>query len=350
MGIGGVVGKTVPFRKTIDPSEKWRSWPMPVDFTRARWIFGRVLPVPDPVLKMLRNHFPSAVFAAALLALSTWSLSAQTRIPALVDEPTNVRVPGTLLWTDLFTADPSGAADFYSKLFGWEVQNLGATDNDYRVFFQDGRPVAGVVNGPQAPDGERGGRWISYVSVEDVKETVSRATADGGRVILPPVNIPNRGEHAILTDPEGAIFGLLRTTTGDPEDFLPEVNDLVWLTVFSNDTDAMSRFYEKVLGLRPFDDIRTEVDGDYILASGGSARAGLYPLAEDSEYRPEWIGFVRVNDVGAVLAKAVELGGKALSEPFGTELGNVCAFITDPSGAIFGVAEVTPETEEVLSE
>jgi predicted enzyme related to lactoylglutathione lyase len=112
----------------------------------------------------------------------------------------------------------------------------------------------------------------------------------------------------------------------------------------------MTGFYEKVVGYTAHDDTRTEVEGDFILGSSGSARASLYPLSEDSEYRPEWVGFVRVNDVNAAVSLVKNLGGRVLMDPRGTERGNLLTLVADPDGAIFGMAEITPETEEVLSE
>jgi predicted enzyme related to lactoylglutathione lyase len=168
--------------------------------------------------------------------------------------------------------------------------------------------------------------------------------------LLGAVEIPDRGEQAIVEDSEGAIFGLLHTSTGDPEDFLSEVGDWVWMTGFSNDPVKTAGFYEEVIGYTAHDDTRTEAEGDLILGSSGSARASLYPLPEDSEYRPEWVGFVRVNDVEASVSRVEALGGRVLMDPQGPERGNLLALVADPDGAIFGLAEITPETEEVLSE
>ena len=47
-------------------------------------------------------------------------------------------------------------------------------------------------------------------------------TKAGGRVLAPPQKMPKRGEQAVFADPEGALFGVVKSSSGDPEDFLAE--------------------------------------------------------------------------------------------------------------------------------
>lgn len=288
-----------------------------------------------------------AVFAGMFVVAFT-SQAAAPVIPALVDKPTNSHVPGEFLWTDLFSSNPEKSVEFYAGLFGWTGRTFGTGADVYTVMFDGDQAVGGVVRGPQAPEGERGARWVSYVSVASVEQAVARATGKGGRVVLPTVDIPNRGIHSIVQDPEGALFGFLKTTTGDPEDYLPEVNRWVWISVFSKDTSAMVEFYKEVIGYDVVANLRTDIDGDFVLTSNGHARAGVYPLQGDSEYKPEWVAFVRVADVEATAAAAEKLGATVFEEVDDSARGNQLRFLVDPSGAIFGIAEISAETEEEL--
>jgi predicted enzyme related to lactoylglutathione lyase len=60
--------------------------------------------------------------------------------------------------------------------------------------------------------------WISSVSVEDVDATAKGATADGGKVVEAPFDIPGVGRSALIADPQGAQLCLLKNAVGDPPD------------------------------------------------------------------------------------------------------------------------------------
>lgn len=51
--------------------------------------------------------------------------------------------------------------------------------------------------------------WMVYFSVDDVDDAFTRAVAAGATGIVPAVDFPG-GRFAIVTDPQGAMFGLLK--------------------------------------------------------------------------------------------------------------------------------------------
>jgi predicted enzyme related to lactoylglutathione lyase len=86
---------------------------------------------------------------------------------------------------------------------------------------------------------------------------------------------------------------------------------------------------------------------DYILSADGYSRAGIGALPENSETVPTWLGYVRVADVGAAIAKAEELGGSVLLPPTEERLGGDMAIIADPEGTPIGLLRWTyPEPGE----
>jgi predicted enzyme related to lactoylglutathione lyase len=107
--------------------------------------------------------------------------------------------------------------------------------------------------------------------------------------------------------------------------------------LFTRDTRQVLPFYRKVAGWDEFEDYRTERDDDYLLASGGFARAAMSPLPAEAK-SGHWVGFVRVANIAATVAKARELGARVLVEPRTIQAGNDIAILIDPLGAIFGVA------------
>ena len=52
--------------------------------------------------------------------------------------------------------------------------------------------------------------WAVYFAVDDADATAQRATELGGTVMRPPSDIPDVGRFAVLVDPQGAVFAVLK--------------------------------------------------------------------------------------------------------------------------------------------
>lgn len=101
---------------------------------------------------------------------------------------------------------PEETARFYSNLFGWTVN----ADNPlgYREISTGARE--GIQGGiwpapPQAPS------FVQlFIAVDNVRTISSKAEAAGAKVIIPPTNLPDGSEMAVLHDPQGMSFGIVR--------------------------------------------------------------------------------------------------------------------------------------------
>lgn len=119
-----------------------------------------------------------------------------------VDQPQRVR------WNELSTSDPDAAITFYTRHFGWGQE--GAMDmgdmGTYR-FLQRGDVGIGAVM-PLMP-GMPAPMWSFYIGVDDIGRAHAAVTANGGRILTEPMEIPG-GEYAMNgVDPQGAAFGLV---------------------------------------------------------------------------------------------------------------------------------------------
>jgi hypothetical protein len=112
---------------------------------------------------------------------------------------------GEFSWTELTTSDPKAALEFYTKLFGWntEVMHMGM---DYTVIKAGDRAIGGVMALPREGCPVT---WTSYVTVDDIDETAKLAESLGGRVLVPPMDIPQVGRFAVLCDPQGAVISAI---------------------------------------------------------------------------------------------------------------------------------------------
>ena len=282
-----------------------------------------------------------AALAAAALTAAAGAVDAAERYwPPIVDPPTHTFTPGRWVWADLVTSDVAAAADFYGKVFGWTYETYGGDDDrdTYTLVLADGLPIGGMVFDSRAlKDEERAARWIGLVSVPDVAATAEAATRHGGKVVVPPKLLGERGETAVLRDPEGTPFGIVHSKNGDPTDYFGDVNEWVWIDLWTADVARATAFYGNVLGYEvlplPAESTR---EGAY-LAAGGFLRAGIM-RKKDADTSAAWLPYVRVADAGAATDRARAAGGGVFREP--VDIGRaIVAIIVDPTGAPVGIAQ-----------
>jgi predicted enzyme related to lactoylglutathione lyase len=114
------------------------------------------------------------------------------------DQPSVFR-PGGLSYLRIPAPNPATAA-FYASVFGWNLRG----DPERPSFDDATRHVIGHFMPDLPVAGEAGFR--PYVYVDDVDETIDKATASGGEVVTRPYP---EGDLwvAVLRDPSGNIVG-----------------------------------------------------------------------------------------------------------------------------------------------
>ena len=122
---------------------------------------------------------------------------------------TLVNEPGSFSWNELVTPDIDRAAAFYREVFGWDAHTEQMGPMHYTEFRLAGQPIAG---GQPPPMPGIPPSWFVYFTVSDTDATVADATARGGQVLSPPMDIPP-GRFAVLTDPQGAAFNVIQLAT-----------------------------------------------------------------------------------------------------------------------------------------
>lgn len=118
--------------------------------------------------------------------------------------------PGTPVWNELVTAETLTAGKFYQAVFGYEYESVVSADLDYLTLHLEGRPVASVLGVGRALPRNRGAHWMTYFEVDDADEAAGRVSELGGHVLQPPRE-GARGRLALVADPEGAVFTIVRT-------------------------------------------------------------------------------------------------------------------------------------------
>jgi uncharacterized protein len=284
---------------------------------------------------------PQCLRSLSLFAVCISSLHAASfELPPLNSPPSTEHHVGKVVWADLVTPNLATAEKFYGGLFGWTFQTIRAGDSDYVIALEDGRPVAGLVEKPISVSDRRQSAWLTFIAVRDVDAVKRTALAHKGKVIADSVTYAMRGRQAILADPEGAVFAILASSSGDPPDYLAAPGEWIWSSLHAKNPDSEAAFYQSVFGYDVFDAESTDGMEHVILSSDDYARASANPFPDNQGRRhAHWLNFVRVQNAADMAAKAVSLGGRMLVEPHADRHGGMVALVADPAGAPVGLME-----------
>jgi len=263
-------------------------------------------------------------------------------LPPLVQPASAERHTGKVIWADLVTPDIGAAKRFYGSLFGWSFNDIHVGDSDYSVAHLDGRPVGGLYQPHTGAGEQRQPAWLTFLSVRDVAAAERAIVAHGGKVLSRPKSYADRGRQAVFADPQGAVFAVLQSSSGDPQDFLAVPGEWIWSSVLTRDPDTDAAFYQNVFGYDVFDIPSDDGSQHVLLSTDDYARASLNKLPADAAKRhPHWLNFVRVESATDTAAKVEALGGRVLVKPFTDRHGGLVAVVADPAGAPFGLLEWT---------
>ncbi len=294
---------------------------------------GRIGRRPDRVRQVL-----ALLLGAALGGTAVPAVAQSTGLPPLTVPPSGEHHAGKLAFAELVTPDLVAAERFYESLFGWSFQNITTEAGFFGQASLNGQTVAGILQRPLHPG--RRPSWISFIATADMDKAAAVAVQNGAKLLLRPQSLAHLGQGAVLADPQGAVFAMLASDSGDPPDVLADPGDWIWSSLVTTDPQAAAAFYGTVFGdaVFPLPD-----PGDarhLILASDGYARASVNPIpATWTNGRPRWVSYVRVDDADATAARVTALGGRVVLPPRLDRHGGKIALVADPAGALFGLLE-----------
>jgi predicted enzyme related to lactoylglutathione lyase len=254
---------------------------------------------------------------------------------------------GTPSWVDLSSPDIGASTAFYGELFGWDSAATGPVEETggYEIFTLGGKRVAGVaaLQDPAQPP-----MWSTYIAVDDADETAAKATAAGGHVAVAPMDIMTAGRMAFLVDPTGASIGIWQAGDHTGAEVVNEPVSLGWNELMTRSPEEAKAFYSAVFGMTaaPWD-----VPGgrDYVVWQVDGKMVGGLLAMDDENFPPEmpsnWAIYFVVPDADAIAAKAGELGGATMVEPFDAPGVGRIAILADPHRAVFGVISGEPPAE-----
>ena len=117
--------------------------------------------------------------------------------------------PGTMNWAEVQTRDQAAAQPFYERVFGYETETLEGAAAGYVLLKVDGQPAAGLIQ-IEPEWGDVPSNWSVVFEVEDCDAAVARVQDLGGNVIRPPQSREGVGRFAVVADPWGAVFQVIK--------------------------------------------------------------------------------------------------------------------------------------------
>ncbi|MGF1470783.1 MAG: VOC family protein [Rubrobacteraceae bacterium] len=254
--------------------------------------------------------------------------------------------PGTFCWVDLATTDPAGAANFYGALFGWQTEDIaGGEGGTYTMFHLDGEQICALYEiEPGRREQGVPPHWSSYVGVEDVDATSSRARELGGTVLGEPREVLDMGRMAVIADPAGATFASWEPRTWAGAGRVNDPNCFAWNDLQTRDPRAAMDFYSSLFG---WEMLPMEENGELayvVLRNAGLSNGGIMPMDErHGDVPPYWLVYFVVHSCDETVSRTRELGGEVLAEPMEIGAGRI-SVLKDPQGAVFAIFE--GETDE----
>ncbi|HEX4109189.1 MAG TPA: VOC family protein [Solirubrobacteraceae bacterium] len=106
-----------------------------------------------------------------------------------------------------------------------------------------------------------------------------------------------------------------------------------WVELAAADGEAAKRFYTALLGWR-YADNEVGEDMVYSMCTLADGRGPIGALYQSTQGPPHWNSYVTVEQVDAVAARAGELGGIVIGEPFDVMTAGRMAVVQDPEGAV----------------
>ncbi len=237
--------------------------------------------------------------------------------------------PGTPSWVDLGSPDTGAAATFYGGLFGWEAEiDPRPEAGGYGMFTLHGKQVAGL--GPQM-NTEMPPYWSVYVTVSDADATLEAVTANGGTIVMGPMDVFDAGRMGVIQDPMGSHISIWQPLGTIGAHVVNEPGTFAWNELATTDLGAANRFYGAVFGwgLHP----EGSSEGS-LYTVGGEMVCGAH-VAGEGEF-PAWTVWFASADCDASVAKVEELGGSVIMAPNDMDFGRA-AVVADPQGAVFGL-------------
>ena len=253
---------------------------------------------------------------------------------------------GQFIWYELITPDVDAAKAFYDSVVGWNIDSQSNFPNGYRMIGRsDGKSAGGVLPLTQKMQ-QHGARpvWLSYIYVDDVDDAVRSIEQAGGKTFMPPFDIPGVGRVAMVADPQGAPFYVMKPI---PPEGQPDAKSDVfsvdqpqrvrWNELSTSDQDGAIRFYTSQFGWTQEGGMPMGEMGEYKFINHDGVMIGAVMRKPPQMPLTAWTYYIGVDDIDRAAKAVTDGGGRILHGPMEIPGGEYSLNAMDPQGAAFGL-------------
>lgn len=244
---------------------------------------------------------------------------------------------GTFIWYELMSADPAKARRFYEGVVGWAIDAEPMPgDTEYRLINAADTQAGGMLT--LTEDMRQGGArptWIGYIGVDDVDASVAAIEAKGGRTVMGAMDVPNVGRMAMMADPGGAPFYVMRGASDEDSGAFARntVGHCAWNELATDDPKGALDFYTTLFNWTDGGGMPMGDQGTYQFLNQPDGMIGaISPVLGDAPH-PVWTYYFRVADIDKAAAQMAALGGKLLHGPHEVPGGDHIIIGLDAEGA-----------------
>jgi uncharacterized protein len=256
------------------------------------------------------------------------------------------RSQASFAWYELLTTNVAAARAFYAGVVGWEALDAPTAAFPYAVFSAGNAEIGGLME--LQPDARRMGatpRWLGYVAVEDIDDSVARLKRLGGSVQVPPTD-SNIGRLSIVADPQTASFGIvgglkLGAQRTGPTD---QAGEIGWHELFAADEKKAFAFYSELFGWQSATRENPQTNPYRLLSAGGHTFGGMFTKLPRVPL-PFWLYYFEVADIALAVERVRQGGGRVVQGPMELSGGSWIARCVDPQGAMFSLQGKSSRTD-----
>jgi len=250
---------------------------------------------------------------------------------------------GDFIWYELMTPDAEASKAFYDAVIGWDIGEAAAEYQGYRMINSGGGSAGGIL--PLTEEMQQHGArpmWLGYIHVNDVDRSVAAIEQAGGKALMTH-DIPNVGRIAMVTDPQGAPFYIMKPIP--PEGRENEASDVFspdkigrcgWNELSTIDPVAARRFYAEQFGWTSDEFMPMGEMGEYRFIDHHGQRIGAIAGTSPGQHT-HWRYYFRVASISKAKVSAETNGGKIAIGPMEVPTGDHIVIGTDPQGAEFAL-------------
>ena len=266
--------------------------------------------------------------------------------PAAANTNDTASPHGHVIWYELMTPDAEASKAFYDTVVGWQIGEPVAEFQGYRMIGRsDGGFAGGVLplNDEMQQHGARPA-WLGYIGVDDTDAAITSIEQAGGKTLMAARDLPNVGRIAMVTDPQGAPFYVMKPVP--PEGRENEQSDVFsvdqpqhvrWNELSTTDPDAAVDFYRRQFGWGQEGDMDMGEMGKYRFIQNRGTTIGAVMRKPEQMPASSWTYYIGVDDIDRAVDAISAGGGQVFNGPMEIPGGEYALNALDPQGASFGL-------------